>query len=96
MEALLPIIVQAVTGVLGGEAIGAVVKKAAMGHGAKILSGIIGGVGGGALLSSMGGDAGALGGLLGDAVGGAVGGGVLTGSVGVVARFPFLYRVFRS
>ena len=72
MEALLPIIIQAVTGVLGGEAIGTVVKKAAMGHGAKILSGIIGGVGG------------ALSGLLGDAVGGAVGGGVLTGLVGVV------------
>ncbi|WP_367718431.1 hypothetical protein AB2N04_08855 [Nitratireductor sp. GISD-1A_MAKvit] len=84
MEALLPIVVQAVTGVLGGEAIGSVVKKAAMGHGVKILTGIIGGVGGGALLSGMGGDASALSGLLGDAVGGAVGGGVLTGVVGAV------------
>lgn len=83
MEALLPIIVQIVTGVIGGEAVGAAVKQAAMGHVGKILSGAIGGLGGGAILAGLGGD-GALGGLLGDAVGGVVGGGVLTAIVGAV------------
>jgi hypothetical protein len=50
METLIAIIVQAVTGIIGGEAVGAAFKQAAMGHAAKIISGAIGGIGGGALL----------------------------------------------
>lgn len=39
MEALLPIIVQAIAGIVGGEAVGAAFKNAAMSHAAKIISG---------------------------------------------------------
>jgi len=48
METLLPIIVQVVTGIIGGQAVGAALKQAAMGQLAKVLSGAIGGVAGGA------------------------------------------------
>ena len=44
METLLPIIVQVVTGIIGGQAVGAAIKQAAMGQLPKILSGAIGGV----------------------------------------------------
>lgn len=84
MEALLPIIVQAIAGIIGGQAVGAAFKQAAMGQLPKILSGLIGGVAGGAALSGLGGDASALGGLLGDAVGGVGGGAILTAIVGAV------------
>ena len=39
MEAILPIIVQIVTGVLGGQAIGAVLQQVAMSQLTKIISG---------------------------------------------------------
>ncbi|WP_274426570.1 hypothetical protein [Chelativorans sp. YIM 93263] len=81
---ILPIIVQAVAGIVGGQAVGAAFKGAAMGQITKILAGAVGGVGGGALLTSLGGDTGALSGLLGHAVGGVAGGGVLSGIVGAV------------
>lgn len=90
MEALLPIIVQVITGIIGGQAVGAALKQAAMGQLPKILAGAVGGVGGGAILGSLlggGADpatAGAMGGLLGDAVGGAGGGAILTAIVGMV------------
>ena len=50
MEAILPIIVQIVTGVLGGQAIGAVLQQVAMSQLTKIISGAVGGVAGGTLL----------------------------------------------
>lgn len=87
MDALLPIIIQAVTGIIAGEAVGAAFKQAAMSHVAKIISGAVGGVGGGAILGGLLGDpatAGAMGGMLGDAVGGLLGGGVLTAIVGAI------------
>ncbi|HMM64780.1 MAG: hypothetical protein WA975_02615 [Mesorhizobium sp.] len=96
METLLPIIVQIVTGVIGGQAVGAAVKQAAMGQLGKILSGAIGGVAGGAILNSvLGGsvDPGAVAqaaqGLgsslnLSNIVGGAGGGAILTAIVGAV------------
>jgi hypothetical protein len=60
MEAILPIIVQIVTGILGGQAVGAVLQQVAMSQLTKILSGAVGGVAGGTLLSSfLGGAAGA-------------------------------------
>lgn len=96
METLLPIIVQIVTGIIGGQAVGAAVKQAAMGQLPKILSGAIGGVGGAAILGSLlGGSidpaaataaAEGLGGALNlnNILGGAGGGAILTGIVGAV------------
>ena len=43
MEAILPIIVQIVTGVLGGQAVGAVLQQVAMSQLTKIISGAVGG-----------------------------------------------------
>lgn len=94
METLLPIIVQVVTGIIGGQAVGAAVKQAAMSQLPKILSGAIGGVGGAAILGSLlGGDpaaataaAGGIGDVLNlnNIVGGAGGGAILTAVVGAV------------
>ena len=86
MDAILPIIVQIVTGIIGGQAVGAALKQAAMSQLPKILSGAIGGIGGGQLLTMLGGDAGALSGMLGDAVGGLGGGAILTAIVGMVMK----------
>jgi hypothetical protein len=94
VETILPIIVQIVTGILGGQAVGAVLQNVAMSQLPKIISGAVGGVAGGALLSSLLGGAagadpaaaGALGGLLTDALGGAGGGAILTGIVGAVMK----------
>ncbi len=91
MESLLPFIIQVITGILGGQAVGAAFSQAAMGQLPKILSGAIGGVGGGALLGSLlgGGDpatAGALGGVLSSAIGGAGGGAILTAIVGAIMK----------
>ncbi len=87
MESILPIIVQIVTGIVGGQAVGAALKQAAMAQIPKILSGAIGGVGGAAILDMLAGGGatpGALDGLLGDAIGGAGGGAILTAVVGAV------------
>ncbi len=94
METLLPIIVQVITGIIGGQAVGAAVKQAAMGQLPKILSGAIGGVGGAAILGSLLGggavDPAAATAAAGSAlnlnniVGGAGGGAILTGIVGAV------------
>jgi hypothetical protein len=94
MEAILPIIIQIVTGIIGGQAVGAAVKQAAMGQLPKIISGALGGVGGAAILGSLLGGgtvdpAAAMGGLGGalnleNIVGGAGGGAILTGIVGAV------------
>ena len=72
MESLLPIIVQIVTGILGGQAVGAVLQQVAMSQLTKIVSGAVGGVAGGT--------------LLGNAIGGAGGGALLTGIVGAVMK----------
>ncbi|MCG7509100.1 hypothetical protein L4923_29110, partial [Mesorhizobium sp. IRAMC:0171] len=53
METLLPIIVQVVTGIIGGQAAGAALQQAAMSQLPKILGGAIGGVGGAAILGSL-------------------------------------------
>lgn len=96
MESLLPIVVQIITGIIGGQAVGAVLKQAAMTQLPKILSGAIGGVAGGALLNSLMGAgidpaavADAVGGMgsslnIPNIVGGAGGGAILTAIVGAV------------
>ena len=53
MEAILPIIVQIVTGVLGGQAVGAVLQQVAMSQLTKIISCAVGGVAGGTILGSL-------------------------------------------
>ena len=53
MNTLLPIIVQVITGIIGGQAVGAALKTAALGQLPKILGGAIGGVGGAAILGSL-------------------------------------------
>ncbi len=96
METLLPIIVQVITGIIGGQAVGAALKQAAMSQLPKIISGAVGGVAGGAILNSlMGGGmdpaavAEAVGGLgsslnIPNIVGGAGGGAILTAIVGAI------------
>lgn len=84
MDALLPIIIQAISGIVGGQAVGTAIKQVAMSQLPKIISGVIGGVAGGAALTSLGGDAGALSGIAGDLVGGVGGGAILTAIVGAV------------
>ena len=89
MDALLPIIVQIVAGVIGGQAVGAALKQAAMSQLPKLISGAVGGVAGGQILAALLGDpatAGALGGLAGDALGGVGGGAILTAIVGMVMK----------
>lgn len=97
MNTLLALIVQVIAGVIGGQAVGAALKQAALGQLPKILGGAIGGVGGAAILGSLLGGgtvdpaaaAAAAGGLgsalnLNNIVGGAGGGAILTGIIGAV------------
>ncbi|RWL20419.1 MULTISPECIES: hypothetical protein [Mesorhizobium] len=53
MNTLLPIIVQVIMGIIGGQAVGAALKTAAVGQLTKILGGALGGVGGAAILGSL-------------------------------------------
>jgi hypothetical protein len=89
MEALLPIIIQAVTGVIGGFGASSAMKQIAISAATKIISGVIGGVAGGQIVTNVLSDpavAGAFSGVLGDAVGGVAGGGILTAIVGMVMK----------
>ncbi|MDX8530191.1 hypothetical protein RFM41_00390 [Mesorhizobium sp. VK25A] len=94
---LVAIVIQVITGVIGGQAVGAALSQAAMGQLPKILGGAIGGVGGAAILGSLLGHgtvdpaaaAAAAGGLgsslnIQNIVGGAGGGAILTGIIGAV------------
>ncbi|TIS61590.1 MAG: hypothetical protein E5W93_07210 [Mesorhizobium sp.] len=94
---LIAIVIQVITGVIGGQAVGAALKQAALGQLPKILGGAIGGVGGAAILGSLLGGgtvdpaaAAAAAGGLGSAlnvqniVGGAGGGAILTAIIGAV------------
>lgn len=92
MDALLPIIIQIITGIIGGQAVGAAIKQAAMGQLPKIISGAVGGVGGAAILGSLlngAVDPAAAGSLASslnveNILGGAGGGAILTAIVGVI------------
>jgi hypothetical protein len=92
MEALIPIILQAVSGMVGGGIAGQLIKTAGMALLPKLLAGAAGGVGGGMALGPilagvLGGDpAGGMdmGNILGQVVSGAAGGGVLTAIAGMV------------
>ena len=53
MEALLPLIIQAVAGAAGGAGIAASIKNVALNGGLAALLGAVGGVGGGSVLGGM-------------------------------------------
>jgi hypothetical protein len=87
MESLVPLIIQAVAGAIGGLGVSAAMKQAGMSIVTKVIAGVVGGIGGGQILHSILADptvTGALSGVVGDALGGVVGGGVLTAIAGVV------------
>ncbi len=92
MEQIIPLIIQVVSGVVGGGAVSGMLKNAAMGMLPKLLAGGLGGIGGatalGGMISGMiGGDAASgmdMGSILGNVGGGLVGGGVLSGIAGMV------------
>ena len=90
MSALLPLIIQLVSGAVGGNVAGALLKKLAMHPGLATILGAIGGVGGGqlvdlfGLLENISGAAG--GGLLGSAGAAGGGGALLTVVVGLIKK----------
>jgi hypothetical protein len=88
---LINLIIQLVTGVIGGNAAGTALKDYSLGNIGNTIAGAIGGVGGGQLLQSVipaiagaaGGDL-DLGSIIGQVVGGGAGGAILTIVAGVV------------
>ena len=84
MEALMPLIINLVSGAIGGNAVGAVLKNLSLGTVGNSLAGIVGGGLGGQLLSSLG--AGGLDGIIGQVAGGGVGGGVVMLVIGLIKK----------
>ena len=89
MEAIIPLIIQAVSGMVGGGVVGGMIKNAAMQMLPKLLAGGIGGIGGASILGSLmgGGDASSamdMGSIISNVGGGLVGGGALSGIAGMV------------
>jgi hypothetical protein len=82
MESLLPIIIQAVTGIIGGLGVSAAMKNVAVSMITKVISGLIGGLAGGQILANVMTDAGALS----DAIGGVGGGALVTAIVAMVMK----------
>ncbi|MBT8300736.1 MAG: hypothetical protein KJO63_05350 [Maribacter sp.] len=90
MEAYLPLLIQLVSGALGGNVAGKLLKNRSLGTLGNSIVGILGGALGGQLLGIMGIDVSAGGmdmaGILGSVAGGGVGGGVLMAIIGVVKK----------
>lgn len=89
MEAYLPIIIQLVTGALGGNVAGKLLKNLSLGTLGNSIVGILGGGLGGQLLGMLGMGAAADGGMdlssiLGSVASGGVGGGVLMAIIGAI------------
>ena len=88
MENLLPLIVQLVSGAIGGNVAGSLMKKFSMGTLWNSIIGILGGGLGGQILGMLGLDLGGgemdLAGILGNVAGGGVGGGVIMAIVGLI------------
>ena len=90
MENLLPLIVQLISGAVGGNIAGAALKNLSLGTLGNSLVGILGGGLGGQLLGMLGVSTGGgeldLAGIVGSVAGGGVGGGALLAIVGAVKK----------
>ncbi len=90
MEEYLPLIIQLVSGAIGGNIAGSLLKNLSLGRVGNSILGILGGGLGGYLLNMLGiGDGGGgmdLTGILGSVAGGGVGGGVLMAIVGMIKK----------
>ncbi len=85
-----PLIIQLLSGALGGNAAGALMKKLSLGTVLNSILGIVGGGLGGQLLNALGvGTAGGgmdLGGIISSIAGGGVGGGILLAIIGLIKK----------
>jgi hypothetical protein len=90
MESLLPLIIQLVSGAVGGNIAGAAMKNFSLGTALNSVVGILGGGIGGQLLGMLGISVGAgevdLAGIIGSIVSGGVGGGLLLAIVGIIKK----------
>jgi len=89
MEEYLPLIIQLVSGAVGGNIAGSLLKNASMGKIGNSILGILGGGLGGYLLGMLGIDTSGgmdLTGILGSVAGGGVGGGALMAIIGVIKK----------
>jgi len=84
MEALLPLIIQLISGAAGGNVAGALMKNLSLGPLGNSIAGIVGGGIGGQLLTFIG--AGGLDGIVGSLVSGGVGGAVLMAIIGLIKK----------
>lgn len=90
MGNLLPLIIQLVSGAVGGNVAGSMMKESSLGTLGNSIAGILGGGLGGQILGALGVAASGgdldLGSILTDIAGGGVGGGVLMAIIGVVRK----------
>ncbi|MGB7932344.1 MAG: hypothetical protein WCH04_08970 [Gammaproteobacteria bacterium] len=89
MESLISVIIQLISGAVGGNIAGALLKKLTLGPVCNSLVGILGGGIGGQILSAVGvsaGGAGVIGGILDDIGSGGVGGAILLVVVGLLKK----------
>ena len=91
MGNLLPLVIQLVSGAVGGNAAGSLLKKLSLGKLGNSIVGIIGGGAGGQLLNMLGvgvstASGADLGSIIGNLAGGAVGGGVLMAIIGFIKK----------
>jgi uncharacterized membrane protein YeaQ/YmgE (transglycosylase-associated protein family) len=88
MESMLPLIINLISGAVGGNVAGGLMKNLSLGTLGNSIVGILGGGAGGALLSTLGIDVGGgttdIAGILGNVASGGVGGGVLMAIIGVL------------
>jgi uncharacterized membrane protein YeaQ/YmgE (transglycosylase-associated protein family) len=84
VESLLPIIINLVSGAVGGNVVGALLKNISLGTVGNSIAGIVGGGIGGQLLSMLG--AGGMEGIVGSLASGGVGGGVVMVIVGLIKK----------
>ena len=88
MEGMLPLIINLISGAVGGNIAGGLLKNLSLGTMGNSIVGILGGGAGGALLGMLGIDAGGgamdISGIIGSIASGGVGGGVLMAIIGVI------------
>lgn len=90
METWLPIIIQLISGAVGGNIAGSLMKKDSLGTVGNSIAGILGGGLGGQLLGLLGLSTGGggldVGSIIGSVAGGGVGGGVLMAIIGLIKK----------